>query len=347
MEWYLILFISILLSVLFEYFEKDGQTLFKQLCFILLVTVLVCFAGLRNMAYTVQDETLYRNGVLLYSTQPFNFQKIGLLDESGFYLYQWCIAHLFHSDQIFIFLSSFFTITSILLFLKKYSTHFSFSILLFISLGEYYTTFNVLRQFLAIAIVIWSFEYIKERNLLKFSIIILVAGLFHKSAFFLFLIYFLYGIKLNKYTLLGSIVGCIIIFNNFDSIFTFLISNSFFSNYAEIENAESNMIGRLVYVIPSLLVLFNYKKLRKSTDSKLLFILLLTFMVLQIFTYKFKFLARIASYLSLSYVILVPCLSDLFVKKQQKIILFLISIFYLIYYVFFILDALPYRFFIF
>lgn len=81
-------------------------------------------------------------------------------------------------------------------FIKKYSQIIWFSIFLFITVFFYNSLF-VLRQHLALAILLFSIPYIIERKPLKFLIVILIAFLFHQTALFFILLYFLYPIKLN------------------------------------------------------------------------------------------------------------------------------------------------------
>lgn len=65
-----------------------------------------------------------------------------------------------------------------------------FSYLLFLLL-YYNRSLNMIRQSLALAIVLYAFKYVKKKQLLKYIFFIFIASLFHKTALLAIIIYFL------------------------------------------------------------------------------------------------------------------------------------------------------------
>ena len=61
----------------------------------------------------------------------------------------------------------------------------------------YYFYLSAFRQSIGIAIFIYSISYIKNRELLKYTISVLLAFFFHKSALILYPVYFIFNPKLK------------------------------------------------------------------------------------------------------------------------------------------------------
>ena len=62
----------------------------------------------------------------------------------------------------------------------------------------YSFSFNIMRQMMAMSILLFSYRYIKKRKLLKFLICVLIASLLHKSSIIGFALYPIYGVCLGK-----------------------------------------------------------------------------------------------------------------------------------------------------
>ena len=72
-------------------------------------------------------------------------------------------------------------------------------------------------------IVFISYDYIRQRKLLKFLIAVVLAGLFHKSALIFLPAYFLYKIKISKIKLIRFIIVDIVLFIFRRQIMQFLL----------------------------------------------------------------------------------------------------------------------------
>lgn len=92
--------------------------------------------------------------------------------------------------------------------------------IVFYALPLFYLNFlSLLRQGVAISLVFYSYVYIKDRKLIKFIFMILLASLFHKTALIIIPIYFFYNIEPNRKLYIFMLgVGVF-----FDKIFTELV----------------------------------------------------------------------------------------------------------------------------
>jgi hypothetical protein len=71
------------------------------------------------------------------------------------------------------------------------------AIVMFLNIGLFSIYFSALRQVIAVGFGVIAYKFTKEKKLLLFLLMVLVATLFHKSAFILVLMYPLYHAKLK------------------------------------------------------------------------------------------------------------------------------------------------------
>jgi len=86
-------------------------------------------------------------------------------------------------------------------YIYKNSINPVFSLLLFVTLGIYAQTLNIMRQALAIIVCLYSVKYIKTGEFIKFIGVIFIALLCHATALIFIPAYFVRYFKLNKYTI--------------------------------------------------------------------------------------------------------------------------------------------------
>lgn len=66
----------------------------------------------------------------------------------------------------------------------------------------YFPSLSIMRQWVAISIIFFSYKYIEDKKILNFFLCILIAGLFHKTAFLLGILYFISYLNIKKESLL-------------------------------------------------------------------------------------------------------------------------------------------------
>lgn len=117
-------------------------------------------------------------------------------------------SHDINFYQLFFIVTSFFIVFSTYKVIKENSNDYVISTLVFLSFPIFFfNSLSIIRQYVALSIVFYSFKYIKSRNLLKFMISIAVAFLFHKSAVVALVLYWVYNIKLKNIHFLIIFLG--------------------------------------------------------------------------------------------------------------------------------------------
>ena len=109
-----------------------------------------------------------------------------------------------NNDKLFFFLIAVFQMFCIVYFFRRYSTNFFLSMFMFVVSTDYLSwMFNGMRQFIAVCIILLSFELILRKKVLWAIAVILLAATFHASALMMIpLIFVIQGRAWNRKMLL-------------------------------------------------------------------------------------------------------------------------------------------------
>lgn len=201
-----------------------------------------------------------------------------------------------------------------------------------------YTRFlNLIRQGLAVSVVIFAFNYVEKKKLLKFLACITVASLFHRTAILALPIYVLYwwinkGDKKSSVALMISYVILIISVFCYDIVLEAFINFNILPDKFEVylgkfknDVWDMNLFLTLYKAVWIVIFGFLYKKMKiKDNDFKFLFNMLLFDIILLQFSIKIQNAERISYYYgSIGYLLLIPTKLQEKLKDGKKIQLLL------------------------
>lgn len=156
-----------------------------------------------------------------------------------------------------------------------------YALFFFFTYGQLFTNLNIIRQGLAISILLYSIKYIYEHKFKAFLFYIGLASLFHITSIIFLLAYWLGNIKLNfikqtKIQLLLYVVSIIISFS-FQTIIVAILSNENLGllsyKYSNIESEKFELnIGLGVWLMRFLdiILIIYYHILKKKCDNRFL-----------------------------------------------------------------------------
>ncbi|MDD3401314.1 MAG: EpsG family protein [Eubacteriales bacterium] len=198
--------------------QEEGREYVRKptIYFVVLITaVLVFVAGFRY--YVGSDYGAYYK-VFSGSFNTF-IHHLVTYDEPGIHLVAF-VAKIFWNDgAAVIFASSFITIVLYVIQIYKHSTMFALSILLYIFLGAWATSFNAVRQYLAAAVLLMGHRYILDRKFWKYLLFVFLASLFHISALVMIVPYFILTRKLDFKQVILLVAASLILRYSYDFIF--------------------------------------------------------------------------------------------------------------------------------
>ena len=194
-------------------------------------------------------------------------------------------------------------------------------------------SFIFIRQYIAIAIIFWSFNFLLKNKLLKFVITVLIGSLFHYSCLFAgFLIYFLY--YLSKSITRNQLICLLTLsipfaFINWFQLFRDFFEDSKYEGYFLQKNIINiNYIKLILFNIEALFILYFYDKVNKINDNRKYFIVLAIFAIIfyNIFA-SVNHLNRFSLYFKFFELIV---LADIVYLNRKNIFLLLIMLLYVL-----------------
>ena len=103
-------------------------------------------------------------------------------------------------------------------------------VMLLFYFGTFGSTFNIMRQGIAIALVAYAYTFVFKKNFKKFIVFILLASLFHLSAFVAVFTYFVWtknNKTISKVILFAATIAVVLIAINLDSVLGVLENREF------------------------------------------------------------------------------------------------------------------------
>lgn len=115
--------------------------------------------------------------------------------EPLFYSLVVLISSFTTNPQWLIATSSFITLVLTYVAIRRHSVNPALSVFLFSAMSFYFASFNGIRQFIAISIILLLFDYLAKRKVIKYLLGVIVASMFHTSALIMIPVYFLVGMR--------------------------------------------------------------------------------------------------------------------------------------------------------
>ena len=236
----LIAVMIILIGVLFYREEKPRNGLIP------LFLILVIVSGIRGEMST--DHPRY-NMFFDYMAQ-LDWKNVftnGFVMENGYAVLNKMVSSVYNSHVFFAFVVATLTMLFGFLAYGKRSKIPWLSVLLFFSIGEYFDSFNLIRQVLAISICFFATKYIndKKKDFLKYLVLVLLASTFHSTAAIIMIpAYFILKIRFSgKALAIYSGIGVLIfaLFPKLLDLYIKLFPQYDLEQYGDYINTTNNM----------------------------------------------------------------------------------------------------------
>lgn len=207
--------------------------------------VLVLFSSMRSYVVGLDTGGYTADFRDQLDVSYFNFRSDV---EYGFQFLHYIILKFTKNYFWLFFISSIIVLYPYLNFFKKNSKDYFLSVFIFITFGFYSFYFNGLRQGIAMAIVVLATPFLIDKKFFKFSLIVLFASLFHKSALVMILFYFIVNLRLRiEYKLIVLFVASLGLSK---LLLKYLSSfNDRYGSYTEVSDEAGGYLTLLFYFI--------------------------------------------------------------------------------------------------
>lgn len=175
------------------------------------------------------DYQMYLEGFIKMGID--GFSTVRYLDwEIGFNIFTKVVAFFTRDERIYFAISALICLIPPAWFILKNSSNVFISTLIYINLSFFYCTMNFLRQGIAIAIMLLSWQFLVKRKFVPFLLVILLASTFHVAVLIILPMYFLVNMKIEIKTILLYCYGWLCFFISSDG-FIKLITELFYPEY--------------------------------------------------------------------------------------------------------------------
>ena len=292
--------------------DKKKNKIYINISFIILFIILILREPYSDMIRYIQ---------VFKQTNLQTFSSILELRWEVLYLVLNLIVKLFtESERIFIIVLAVLTLVGPYTFIKKYSDNYFFSLIFFIILGIYNYNFYIIRQAIAISILLMSIKHIEQKSLIKFLLYIIVAAGFHTSSIIFIIAYPLCNIKINIKGIIIYFFSSILVFLSSKKIVSLIYSISSYSTYSERQSVSDGK-GRLILLILIFIavLILNYKngkidlnskkifdKREKGDKNTIFFNMLMIGIIFQVLAIRQSVIVRLANIFITGAIILIP-----------------------------------------
>ena len=243
---------------------------------------------------------------------------------------------LFFSDKISFVFGFWYCLLFLLLnrFINQFSTRAMSSLYIFLTLSMYNQSFNILRQFIALALFLFAFEFLVKGKVLKYILLVILAGSIHISVFitFVFIAIWRFSNKMTKllsltlvfFSLVLSIVG--------KPLINMLVSMTTYSNYLHKEVASEVGVGLLINILIFAVLFFFYDNMNtKDTNNKYFLFASAMALSLNFFISDLAMIGRLMIFFKIFYIISVVRIIENF-KINRALFEICIYLLFFIYY---------------
>lgn len=132
--------------------------------------------------------------------------------EIGYVLLCWFLERTFESDRVLLLVLGVLILLPFCRSFEKETDNPMIALMAFMALGMYMHAIIFWRQLVSMALLTYSYRYIRERKLVSFLCILLLAMTFHRVAVVFLMMYFIYNVPINKWLLIVCALCSVVLY---------------------------------------------------------------------------------------------------------------------------------------
>lgn len=244
---------------------------YKDWAYVLLVTILVLFAGLRTSyndtsSYIIGFQNAPTLSVFLSDPDNLNPFKNPL-----FYLFQSFLKTYTNNSQLLIFISALITQACFIRLFKHYSHDFTFSVFIYFTLGTFLLTLAAMKQVCGMAVLTLAIPYLEQKKWGRYFLIVFIAMLIHTYAI-AFAVLPLFTVRpWRRFTFL-FVATVVVVMMNFEETITEFMEQAndlgkTVADYEVFDDSTINVFRLAVYAVPPAISFLLQKWILRDSKS--------------------------------------------------------------------------------
>lgn len=290
----------------------------------LIVSFLLLFVLAATREFYIGNDTMgYLNLFEQCKEYGWEIFSINHYYETGFLALNVILGYLNISASFFLGIFALFFSYAVYKFIRDNSKNYLVSTLLYVNLMYFYQSMSMMRQFLALSIILlFGFKFIKEKKIIKYIGVVIAATFFHSTAILAIALYPIFHMKYKRKTVAILCVATIVIAALLANIYPILAQAlNRETAYLEMigETKLGNTISMLIFLV---MYVFSVLVIKKDEKQKYGFYLYSMLFAAAIFCISINMavLERAAQYFSIISIISLPTIiEDNF--KESKLLL--------------------------
>lgn len=309
---------------------------------VVMIVWLSFFCGLR---ISFNDTGTYIVGFQNAPTaEEYLADGLNLFGNPLYYLFQSVFRHhISENVHLFLVLIAFFTITSFVCFIRRYADNFTFSILLFFTLGMYLSNFAAMKQCIAMAILMFAVEKLLDRKYVWFYVLVFIAMLMHTYAIMFAILPLFTNKPWTKITYITIAAVAFVLFTFEETITEFLeYADELGKDISETEVFETdsiNLFRLAVFSVPPLMSFIFRNRLNPGMNRTMCLMMnmsILSFLVMCLgLNSAANLFGRSAIYFEMGTIIVLPwIIRELFEEHSAKMVTGVAAVCYLAFFMY-------------
>lgn len=323
-DWILICF----LGILFGYHKKYNKVFLVGSFFIMALTI-----GFRSVSVG-EDTRMYLS--IAEASQNLSFREIiqefpkstwsidihGLHNkiETVYLLYNKIIMFLTGNVQAVLIITAIISCLGFGKFILDNSSDIFLSTYIFLCEFFFMSSFNLMRQILAMSIAINSYTCIKKKKYKSALILIFISSLIHQSSLIYLLLFWLCKIENKKNAIKYIFIGAIILTQITPILGKIAMRFSpYYASYLQVSYWSASANGIVVlWIIETIMIILLYFNGMRNRDEFVIISCTILYLAVEIIGLKFTAISRVALYFRVFIVLLFPSFKRCF-KKNDKL----------------------------
>lgn len=330
--YHFIFFVAFFFCLLTLNFERRLKNAFLSIFFVMMLFV----GGFRG-----NFTTDYMSYVQIFTFCRLSDLKTVLNSplDKGYAILNFFVGHISNQSVSIFLITTLFILVPIFCFAKRSKAPFLY-VMLYLTIGTFYASFNVMREVLAASFFSFCFYFISRKKIIAYLLVLLLATSIHVSSILMLPFYFILPLKRDKYLFLLTIPVMLGLFIFCNQIF-FFFDNLFYDN--KFQENELLIGGQTLktLVLPCFIALFgiassffNEEKNTSTTiethvEKNICFNSVLYWMFFYLLSLKMPILIRY-TYFFTPFVVLFLVESFVISNKEKKLVVYSILVFYFV-----------------
>lgn len=284
----------------------------------------ICFAQLYLIsAYRFRigaDYSMYAIG--FFSMANDGFSNLQYEDwEIGYILLNKIIGMFTAKPSAFIMISSLLPLIGPAYLIGRYSVNPFMSVFLYVNLYLFYLDMNYIRQAIAMSIICFAYQFLRDKKFWRFLLIVAIAACFHLTVLYMIPVYFVGLLKVSTRSMLLYLFGLLFYYILSDGLLNIILAN-FHTEYSGSVFIESGVFFYYAFfplLLCAAMVALSYFAKNRSRSLDLLIHLTLMMGFWQIVMTKHALFERFSYYTMLFVVLAVPEALNAFRDRLKQI----------------------------